>query len=100
MMPAPMPAVEQKFAAFINSLSPDEQRSVAPLMQTFSQTMAGPQMGNGGPDVTNAPPPLPPPGAGPPGPPPGGPPPPSAIPGGPPLPPPDPAAMSIGRQTY
>ena len=25
-------------------------------MQIFSQTMAGPQMGNEGPDVTNAPP--------------------------------------------
>lgn len=94
MMPAPMPAIEQKFAAFINSLSPDDQRAVAPLMQIFSQTMAGPQPGSQGPDVPNAPPP---PGA---IPKPPVAPPPSAIPGGPPIPPPDPTAMSIGRQTY
>ena len=98
MMPAPMPAIEQKFAAFINSLSPDEQRAAAPLMQIFSQAMAGPQPGSEGPDVTSAPPPPPPPGA---APAPPAAPPPSAIPGGPPLPPPGPdPMMSIGRQMY
>jgi hypothetical protein len=86
--------IEQKFSTFISLLSPDEQRAVAPLMQIFSQTMAGPQQGDG----LDAPPPPPPPGAGPPPPPAA--PPQTAIPGGPPLPPPDPLAMSIGRQSY
>ena len=93
-MPMPMqgPTLEQKFAMFIGSLTPDEQRAVAPLMQIFSQTVAGPQQGQ-----DTAPPPLPPPGA---TPAPPATPPPSAVPGGPPLPPPDPTAMSIGRQSY
>jgi hypothetical protein len=47
-------SIEQKFAAFVSTLTPDEQRAVAPLMQIFSQTMAGPQQGNG----LDAPPPL------------------------------------------
>lgn len=93
-MPMPMqgPTLEQKFAMFIGSLTPDEQRQVAPLMQIFSQTVAGPQQGQ-----DTAPPPMPPPGA---TPAPPATPPPSAVPGGPPLPPPDPVAMSIGRQSY
>ena len=89
-----METIQQKFAMFIGSLSPEEQRAVAPLMQIFSTTMSGPQQGQGL-DAAPLPPPpgadtLKPPAA----------PPPSAIPGGPPLPPPDPAAMSIGRQQY
>ena len=31
-----METIQQKFAMFIGSLSPDEQRAVAPLMQTFA----------------------------------------------------------------
>ena len=89
-----METIQQKFAMFIGSLSPEEQRAVAPLMQVFSSTMAGPQQGQG----LDAAPPPPPPGADTLKPPAA--PPPSAIPGGPPLPPPDPAAMSIGRQMY
>ena len=94
-MPMQGPSVEQKFSAFIGSLSPDEQRAVIPLMGTFAGAMGGPQQGAGPDDSA---PPLPPPGAGPMKPPAG--PPQTAIPGGPPLPQPDPAAMSIGRQQY
>ena len=89
-----METIQQKFAMFIGSLSPEEQRAVAPLMQIFSTTMSGPQQGQG----LDAAPPPPAPGADtlkPPAAPPA-----TAIPGGPPLPPPDPAAMSIGRQQY
>ena len=90
-----METIQQKFAMFIGSLSPEEQRAVAPLMQVFSSTMSGPQQGQG----IDAAPLPPPPGAADAMKPPAAPPP-SAIPGGPPLPPPDPVAMSIGRQTY
>ena len=89
-----METIEQKFAMFIGSLSPEEQRAVVPLMGTFAGAMGGPPQG-AGPDMA---PPLPPPGGDPMKPPAA--PPPTAIPGGPPLPPPDPAAMSIGRQMY
>ena len=89
-----METIQQKFAMFIGSLSPEEQRAVAPLMQIFSSTMSGPQQGQG----LDAAPPPPPPGAAPDKPPAA--PPQTAVPGGPPLPPPDPVAMSIGRQQY
>ena len=95
-MPMQGPSVEEKFSAFIGSLSPEEQRAVVPLMGTFAGTMGGPQQGAGPDDMA---PPLPPPGTEPMmKPPPAAPQ--TAIPGGPPLPPPDPAAMSIGRQQY
>ena len=88
-----METIQQKFAMFIGSLTPDEQRAVAPLMQIFSSTMSGPQQGQG----LSSPPPPAPPGADTLKPPAA---PQTAVPGGPPLPPPDPAAMSIGRQMY
>jgi len=90
-----METIEQKFAMFIGSLSPEEQRAVVPLMGTFAGALGGPP---GGAQPGEAPP-LPPPGTEPMMKPPAAPPQ-TAIPGGPPLPPPDPAAMSIGRQQY
>jgi hypothetical protein len=87
-----MLTIQQKFAAFMSALTPEEQRAVVPLMKTFADTMGTP---GGEPEGDEAPP-IPPPGTEPmmkPAPP-------SAIPGGPPLPPPDPVAMSIGRQQY
>jgi len=95
-MPMQGPSVEEKFSAFIGSLSPEEQRAVVPLMGTFAGAMGGPQQGAG---LGAEAPPLPPPGTEPMMKPPAAPPQ-TAIPGGPPLPPPDPAAMSIGRQQY
>jgi len=100
------PSVEQKFSAFINSLSPAEQREAAPLMGIFSQTISAPEGGGAG-----AGPPPPPPSAGPPPGPPGPPPgspglPPGMSPTGATPPGLDPAAaaippqMSIGRQVY
>ena len=91
-----METIQQKFAMFVGSLSPDEQRAVAPLMTAFAGTLGGPQQGAGPDDMA---PPLPPPGTEPMIKPPAAPPQ-TAIPGGPPLPPPEPAAMSIGRQQY
>ena len=108
------PGVEQKFAAFMNTLSPQEQQQIVPLMGAFASAASGPQEGAQG----AGPPPPPPPGLngpGGPGGPPGRPPPPP--PGAPGLPPGmaptgatppglDPAAaaippqMSIGRQQY
>jgi hypothetical protein len=90
-----MLTIQQKFAAFMSALSPEEQRAVIPLMKTFTDTMATP---GGEPEGDEAPP-LPPPGTEPMLKPPAAPPP-TAVPGGPPLPPPDPMAMSIGRQVY
>jgi len=104
--PPPGPSVEQKFSAFMNSLSPQEQQQVVPLMGVMASTLSGPQ---GGADM-----PPPPPGmAGPRGPgkppmPPPGPPglPPGMGPTGATPPGLDPAAaaippgMSIGRQLY
>jgi len=90
-----METIQQKFAMFIGSLSPEEQRAVAPLMEAFAGTLSGPP---GGAEPGEAPP-LPPPGTEPAMKPPAAPPP-TAIPGGPALPPPDPVAMSIGRQQY
>ena len=91
-----METIEQKFAMFINSLSPEEQRAVAPLMETFADTLGGPP-GGAAEAGENEPPQIPQ-GAEPGAPP--LPPSPSVVPGGPPIPPPDPAAMSIGRQQY
>ena len=90
-----MEPIQQKFAAFMSALSPEEQRAVIPLMKTFTDTMATP----GGEQPGAEAPPMPPPGTEPMLKPPATPPQ-TAIPGGPPLPPPDPAAMSIGRQQY
>jgi len=90
-----METIQQKFAMFMSALSPEEQRAVIPLMKTFTDTMGA---SGGGPEGDAAPP-LPPPGTEPMMKPPAAPPQ-TAIPGGPPLPPPDPAAMSIGRQSY
>ena len=87
-----MEPIQQKFAAFMSTLSPEEQRAVVPLMATFINTLSGPQQGAGPDDMA---PPLPPPGTEPMLKPPAAPPQ-TAIPGGPPLPPPDPMAMSIG----
>ena len=100
------PSVEQKFSAFINSLSPAEQREAAPLMGIFSQTISAPEGGGAG---AGSPPPAPSAGPppGPPGPPPGPPGlPPGMSPTGATPPGLDPAAaaippqMSIGRQMY
>jgi hypothetical protein len=90
-----MEPVQQKFASFMASLSPEEQRAVVPLMTAFVGTMGAPSGADGG----DTAPPLPPPGTEPMLKPPAAPPQ-TAIPGGPPLPPPDPVAMSIGRQVY
>jgi hypothetical protein len=85
-------SIEDKFSAFVNSLSPEEQAQVMPLMITFMKGnlgvgMTGP---NSGPD-TMLPPPPPGADAGPPAPPPPG------MSGGPePLPPPVPGLQPGG----
>jgi hypothetical protein len=89
----PPPPIEAKFAAFINTLTPEEQRQVGPLMGIFASTISAPEGPTGG-----EPPPPPPAGMnGPAGPMGSGmsptgvlPPDPGAIPPG----------MSIGRQKY
>ncbi len=109
----PPPPIEAKFAAFINTLTPEEQRQVGPLMGIFASTISAPEGPTGG-----EPPPPPPTGLnGPEGGAQGAGPPPPTPPGmnGPAGPmgtgmsptgvlPPDPGAippgMSIGRQKY